>query len=154
MNVPPERDVLEWEMEQVELIKKLAIEYGDGMTETQYRAKLKLVQSAALRAQKERARGHRGSKSNETADGAIQEGGKREKPISWANQARPFGKGRACKDFKEAKEEMLGEPPWGSWINDRDAPSGTNWRRYIAIDPGDSTAYKRLRIVHNKGYSM
>lgn len=140
--------VLQWEWEQILLWKKLAKEYGLSETDPRYITRVKLIQSTALNKQKEALRT---SKSKTTGEGAAikvhDDEPRREKPEGWQKKPEWANAPNKFNSFVDAKESLLHEPPFGRWNTDRDAPSGKDWRRYIALNPDDFCQFMRARIV-------
>ena len=152
-------DVLQWELDQVEKLEKLADIYDWASDSKEYRQRLKLIQLQSVARQK--ALGRRGQvaacavgvppmRSAGAEAVAMATTMKRHKPVGWVDQ--PPAKGKRFKGFVNAKA-LLGEGPHGPWLSDRDAPSGNGWRRYISKD-NTSGEFTRARIVANRGICL
>ena len=145
---------LQWELQQLELLHDLARrpEYNWKPNSMAFKKRVKLIQQQSLARQT--AAVHGGS-SQDVRKGAptapapavAQVATKRAKPLRW----EPSGpaKGKKFSDFTAARA-MLGKAPHGEWRNDRDAPSGVNWRRFISYDK-DTGAFSRARIIKESG---
>ena len=149
-------DPLQWELDQVDKLDKLATVYGWDEDHKDYKTRLKLIQVQSVARQKANAktwsRGATGVRiaGAEAVTKAVAV--KRFKPVGWET-VEPLG-GKRFKSFSNAKA-LLGPPDYGPWISDRDAPSGTKpqeWRRFISIDK-ETGDFIRHRIIRSKGVS-
>ena len=143
-------DPLQWELDQLQKLDQLAAAYGWDPAGRDYKSRTKLIRVQSVARQKANAKGLSASRGASTVcvagaaavSKAVSE--KRPKPAGWVTTTP--GKGKRFKGFTSAKA-LLGEPSYGPWITDRDAPSGikpTEWRRFISVDKdtGDFTTLR------------
>ena len=149
---------LEWELQQMESLHKLASLYGWEDGNPKYVQRVKLIQQegeARMKASRASllANSRGPSAAVPTGTGrAERTAPKRPKPYGW-QVAADFPKiGKRCSSFATAMN-LLGPAPYGTWLSDRDSPSGLDWRRYVAVDPNDNSNYCRARIQASKGKS-
>ncbi|KAL3924323.1 MAG: hypothetical protein SGPRY_003948 [Prymnesium sp.] len=63
--------------------------------------------------------------------------------------------GKKFANFTSARS-MLGTGSHGKWLNDREAPSGKNWRRFISMDKATEISMSLLitvRVAESKSVS-
>ena len=150
---------LEWELQQMQSLQKLASLYGWEDDCPKYLQRVKLIhQEGEARMKASRASLLAASSRAPTAAALTGTGKaektaqKRRKPYGW-QVASDFPKiGKRCSSHTTAMK-LLGPAPYGSWMSDRDSPSGVDWRRYVAVDPNDNSNYCRARIQESKGKS-
>jgi hypothetical protein len=149
-----EHDVLAWELEQVRLLKELSPVYGPGweVGGKLYNARLKLIQKQSASRIKAQIATRRIGSSASSQKMSI-ESERLPAPLGWEAKSNQRKDGRAFNDFKEAMIPLLGAAPYESWKIDRDAPSGTGWRRYISTSKSNPDQYARRRIVQVKGFT-
>jgi len=146
-------DPLEWEEEQLKKLASVADKCGWKPTHHQYRARMKLIQQKTLQLMQRAVgadaapaavgRAHSLTNNSLVQDAII----KRPAVGKW--YSNPQQKWARFKSFKSAKA-LLGVPPHGPWMTDRDAPGSTNWRRYISIDK-KTQKFQRKRIIQGQG---
>lgn len=144
-----ESDPLQWELDQLDKLDHLAARYGWSEDCKEYLTRVKLIQAQSVGRQ--RALSRRTPAAGVAASGreavmaAISGGSvdRRPKPTGWSDADKPA---KRCKGWEAAKASLLGDPPFGAWRTDRDAPSGNNWRRFISVDADNPKQYARVRI--------
>jgi hypothetical protein len=153
-------DPLAWELRQLQQLERLATMYGWKKADPKYQQRVKLIQQegeARMKASKAShgaapARVQLAAAPTPTSASAGKKTFKRAKPYGWKADTSGPKAGRRCSSFESAKK-FLGQPVYGEcWESDRDSPSGTGWRRYVAVDPANPENYCRARIVMNKGW--
>jgi hypothetical protein len=146
-------DPMQWELDQIDKLNELADVYGWEKHGKEYQKRVKLIQAQSVGRQKRIAKGGDPKAVKAAGTAAAQTmaksfGSQRPKPSGWATMC-VHKKGRRFKTFTTAKA-LLGGAPYGNWQIDKDAPSGTGWRRFISIDKNGG-GYARRRIVQSKG---
>ena len=146
-------DVLEWELRQVSLLQQLAPVYGEGweVGGKLYNSRLKLIQAQSAARQKALIASQRNRRPTQSAASSNVTFGRLPPPLGWEDNPNQRKDGKAFADFKEATSALIGTPPYMPWKNDRDAPSGLGWRRYISISKSDPPKFARRRVVKIKG---
>ena len=152
-------DPLEWEWNQVQRLKSLCKEYGEEVGGRWYKGRLKHIQAESVSRQKHVLASRKVGFATHPKGTWRTEGGNegeqglpttRSKPIGWLTPEQPIN-GRYFATHTLAKQ-LLGVPPYGGcWKNDRAAPSGKDWRRYISQEGEDSERFQRARIIIAKG---
>jgi hypothetical protein len=151
-------DILAWELEQVKMVRQLCSLYDWEVDDSNYKARIKLIQAQSVALQKQRLAATLGAPkvapaaaTCKVANGLQVE--RRPVPAGWRNMTGQPKKGRRCKGFESARN-LLPSPPYGNWINDKESPSSKLWRRFISVDKRNKNNYARARIHKNKGFKI
>ena len=136
----PEDDPLDWELEKIEKLKRLADAYGWDEDHKEYKAKLKGIQALG----KARLNAQLGKKQGKTpATGLVWEA---------------CGEFKA-NDFSEARKKLTMVKAGGDWKVDRRCPQSTSGgmvaRRFILVDKKEKKAYlARLISLGDKNFRI
>ena len=149
-------DPMQWELDQIEKLKRAFIEYDSSTQDAAYKSRLKLIQKQSIMRQRMSVKGLLGTAAGNSAihTGVAKTAiaiRKRAKVGKWVTVSKSKH-GKRFKSFSTAKA-LLPPPPQGVWKIDKDAPSGQGWRRFVCEgeDAEGNFSYTRARLLLNPG---